>query len=346
VAAYNVLKMDMRKFTTPVLLLLGLVAAPVATRAEMVEEIIAWVNGEIITLMEYEEELQFRIGELYRSHTGEELDREVELLRKKLLMDMIDQRMLSQQAQALGYDTGKLGDWLLEKFMRTNNISDSEELAKILEQQGMNLEQTKKQLLNQGLPGQVIQSEVYNRVSVGDRELEAFYQEHPDLFRVAGEVTLREIVLLADTEEKRNEVRPRAQQVWQRATSGEDFAELAREVSEAGTSESGGVFGPLQKSDLAEMLVEPAFMLPQGSVSDMMETPYGFHIIKVDSRIEDRVKSLEEVREPLRKQLKEQKFQQEFQVFMEQVRAESEWCIKPKHKELLSVPLPPPCERL
>ncbi len=55
--------------------------------------------------------------------------------------------------------------------MRSNNISNPDELAKILEQQGMTLEETKKHLLDNGLPDQVIQSEVYNRVPVGDREL-------------------------------------------------------------------------------------------------------------------------------------------------------------------------------
>ena len=345
-AVYNAVKMLVLRFTTPVLLLAGLLVVPVATRAEMVEEIIGWVNGEIITLLDYEEELEYRMGDLYRSLAGEELDREVELTRKTLLMDLIDEKMLFHQAQALGYDTDKLADWLLEQFMRSNNISNPEELAKLLEEQGMTLEQTRKQLLDKGLPGQVIQSEVHNRVSVGERELDAFYQKHLDRFRIDGEVTLSEIVLLADNEEQKSELRPRAQEIWRRVDSGEDFGELAREFSEAGTSENGGRFGPLKKTELAGTLAEPAFMLPEGGVSELMETPYGFHIIKVDSRIDDHLRTMKEVREALRRDLRNQKFQQEYKVFMERVRAESDWCIKPKHKALLSVPPPPPCERL
>ena len=340
------MKMHALRFTTPVLLLVGWLVAPVATRAEMVEEIIGWVNGEIITLLDYEEELEYRMSDLYRRLAGEELDRAVEQARKTLLMDLIDEKILSQQARALGYDIDKLGDWLLEQFMRSNNINSAEELTKLMEQQGLTLEETKKQLLAKGLPGQVIQSEVHNRVSVGERELEAFYQEHLDVFRIDGEVTLREIVLLADKEDIKSELRPRAEEIWQRATSGEDFGELALEYSDAGTSENGGKFGPLKRSELAETLAEPAFMLPEGSVSDLMETPYGFHIIKVDSRIDDHLQTLQEVRDDLRRELRNRKFQQEFDVFIERVRAESEWCVKPKHKELLSVPLPPPCERL
>ncbi len=345
-AVYNAGKMHVLRFMTMVLLLAGLVAAPVATRAEMLEEIIAWVNGEIITLMDYEEELQYRMTDLYRRHTGEELDREVELVRQQLLLGMIDDKILADQAQARGYDTDKLGDWLLDRFMDANNIGNREELSRILKEQGLSIEETKKQLLEQELPGQVIQSEVYNRVSVGDRELEAYYQEHLGSFHVEGEVMLREIVLLADNEEKKTELAPRAEEIWQRASSGEDFAKLALEFSDAGTKENGGLFGPLKRSDLAERLAEFAFVLPEGGISELMETPYGFHIIKVDSRVDDRVRTPEEVRESLRRELREQKAQQEFEVFMKRVRAESEWCIKPEYNKLLSIPPPPPCERL
>ena len=345
-AVYNARKMRVLRFTTPLLLFAGLLAAPTVSRAEMIEEIIAWVNGDIITLMDYQDELQYRTGDLYRRHTGEELDRKLEQLKKTLLMDLIDEKILAHQARAAGYDLDKLGDWLLEQFMRSNNIANPEELTKILEEQGMTLEETRRQLLDKGLPGQVIQSEVYNRVSVGDLELEAYYQENLGTFHIEGEVTLSEIVLLADNESKRDELRPQAQDIWQRASDGEDFAGLARDFSDAGTSENGGQFGPLVRADLAETLAEPAFALPEGSISELMETPYGFHIIKVDSRIDDRVRTPEEVREFLRRELREQKFQQEIQVYLVRVRSESEWCIKPKHKELLSVPLPPPCERL
>lgn len=323
-----------------------LLTTPSATRAELVEEIIAWVNGDIITLLDYQDELQYRTGELYRSHTGEQLDQQVELLQKTLLLELIDEKILGQQAQALGYDTDKLGEWLLEGFMSANNISSPEELEKLLAEQGLDLEETKQQILAKGLPGQVIQSEVYNRVSVGDHELEAYYNDNLDAFQVDGEVVLREIVLLADTDEKKNETRPRAQEIWQRATTEDDFGALAKEFSDAGTSEVGGEFGPLKRSDLSELLVEPAFMLPEGSVSELMETPYGFHILKVETRIDDRVKPLEEVREELRRYLREHKFREELASFMERTRSESEWCVKSKHVELLSVPAPPPCERL
>ena len=77
-----------------------------------------------------------------------------------------------------------------------------------------------------------------------------------------------------------------------------------------------------------------------------METPYGFHIIKVESRIHDHMRSLDDVRDVVRKQLEDSKFKAELEVFLEKARQESEWCVKMKHHELLSIEAPPPCERL
>jgi len=219
-------------------------------------------------------------------------------------------------------------------------------LEAIARRDGMDLDQVKTRLVEMYAPEEVINMEVTKRVSVSDSEVAAFYENNQETFFVEGEVTLREIVLLADNDEKKAERRSSAQEIWQRATSGELFGPLAKEFSDAGTASNGGEFGPLKKSDLSEMLVEAAFTLPIGGVSELMETPYGFHIIKVVSRMEDHTEPLEEVSDRIRNYLRDQKFKTDLEAFLERARAESEWCVKPKHQHLLSVPAPPPCERL
>lgn len=328
------------------LVVVGMLAAPVVTRAEIVEEIVAWVNGEIITSSQYKEEEESRVAEIYRRFSGEELDREVERARQTLLINMIDRKILVHHARALGYDMEKMGDAFLDQFMRQQKIDTREELEEIARRDGMDLEEVKTRLVEMYAPEEVINVEVTNRVSVSDSEVAAFYETNPESFFVEGEVTLREIVLLADNADAKEERRASAQEIWQRASSGELFAPLAKEFSEAGTAANGGEFGPLKRSDLSEALAEPAFSLPIGGVSELMETPYGFHIIKVDSRTEDHMKPLEDVSDRIRNYLRDQKFRTELEAFLERARAESEWCVKPKHQHLLSIPAPPPCERL
>jgi len=210
----------------------------------------------------------------------------------------------------------------------------------------MTVAKVREQLIELYAPQDLIDMEVINRISVSDGEIEGYYAENQELFAVRGDVTLREIVLLADDANGLDARRDEAQQVWQRVSSGEDFGTVAREVSESGTADNGGKFGPLAVDDLSEILSAPAFSLPVGGVSELMETPYGFHVIKVESRIEDHVRSLDDVRSQIRGFLENRKFKTELDVFMQKARAESEWCVKPKHKDLLSVEAPPPCERL
>jgi parvulin-like peptidyl-prolyl isomerase len=199
----------------------------------------------------------------------------------------------------------------------------------------MTIEELRRRLIDNFAPDEVIRYEVASRIAVGDKEVEAYYEEHPDSFAVAGEVTLREIVLLAKSEARRLERRSEAEEIRRRAVAGEDFAELARQFSESGTQENGGLLGPLKRGELTEQLETLAFSLPVGEVSEVVETANGLHIIKVDSRTDDGIAPLEEVREKLRGYLEELKTVDELELFMKKARSEAEWCVKPKYADKL-----------
>lgn len=326
--------------------LFGAIAAAGATHAEIIEEIIAWVNGDIITLSDYNDEEQAILADVYRNFTGVELDRELAQAREQVLQQMIDRKILIHHAEALGLNLEEMGANFLEFFKDQQGIESEDEFQRALEAEGLTRAGVTERLLERYAPEQVIQFEVGARVAVGDREVEEFYQDHLDEFRVEGEVTLREIVLLADTDALKDARREKAVEIRASALAGEDFSDLAKQWSEAGTRENGGLLGPLPREDLSEILADVAFTLPAGEVSDVMETPYGFHIVRVESRIEDRAKTLDEIREDLRKLLENTKYAADVREFLERARKDSEWCVKPKHQNLLSTPAPATCERL
>jgi len=323
-----------------------LIASAAAARAEILEEIIAWVNGEIITRSTYDEEDKARTAEAYRQFSGQELDEQLEQMREQLLLSLVDRKILLHHAKALGYDLDQMAEAFLGSFMSLQGLETVEEVEAMAEQDGMTLGDVKKKLVELYGPDEVIRYEVSNRISISDAEIEAFYTSSAERFLVDGEVTLREIVLLAQDADSKVERRAEAEKTWERASSGEDFASLVSELSEAGTAASGGKLGPLVRTDLSEILVVPAFTLPIGGVSELMETPYGFHIVKVVSRIDEHTKPIDDVRERIREFLQTRKFRTELDAFLEKARLDSEWCVKPKYYELLSVPAPPPCERL
>jgi len=317
--------------------LIGLVCflgSPTVGRSEVVEEIVAVINDDIVTRSDMEEEEQLMIAEAYSRFTGADLDRKVEEIKNNLLMQLIDDKILLAQASAR-YDMEKMADAYFNAFLDQQNIDSEEEAARLLAQEDMTVESFKRRMLEMFAPDELIRIEVRSRVSVSEGEIEEFYNENPTAFIPAPEVTLREIVLLAETDSAKEARRAEAQQVRQRVLDSGDFEAVAREVSDAGTKDAGGLLGPLGEGDLSPQLEELAFSLPIGEVSELMETPYGFHLVKIESRSSTEPQSLEEIRDGLRQHLEQLRFITELNEFMVDARAQAEWCIKEGYRDKL-----------
>lgn len=314
-----------------------------APRAEIVEEIVAWVNGDIITKSELEGEEQSLISDAYRQFTGDELDRKVRQIREGLLMQLVDRKMLLHQAQRF-FDVSKMRQAFYDSFKeqqkQEHNIQTDQDLERQLAAEGMTVEQLKDQLVEMFAPQEIVRLQVGNKISIGDKELEAYYASHAGEFVVPGQVTLREIVFRAETAEARQTRRSELEAVRQRLVAGADFAAVAQEVSESGTKAEGGLLGPLQHGELAPALDGPAWSVPVGELSSVIETEHGLHLLKVEARVDDGPKPLSEVRDVLRRRLEEQKYSGELRTYMEKVRAEAEWCVKPRYKDRVAAEVP------
>lgn len=137
------------------------------------------------------------------------------------------------------------------------------------------------------------------KVQVGDADVQQYYDANRVKFIVPEQVRSRHILFRVPpdaTPEARAEIRARAEQVLARARAGEDFAELAKQNSEDSTAAQGGDLGAVGRGQMVKPFEDAAFALQAGQVSDLVETPFGLHIIKVDSRQEARTKPLDEVR--------------------------------------------------
>jgi len=335
------------KFAFPALVLVGAATYVTPARAELLEEIVAWVNGDIITMTDMEQEEQAMVAEAYKRYTGAELDQNVQAMRQGLLLEMIDRKILLDLARAMFSDLEGVKDTYYQGFKDSQGISDDAEFARMLEQEGMTIESFKLRLLEMYAPEEVLRYEVGNRISVSDEEIESYYQDHPEMFALEDELTVREIVLLADTDAKKDAKRSEAEQVVERARAGEEFAVLALEVSEAGTKAEGGLLGELKRGDLSTQLEEIAFGLGVGEVSDPIETPYGFHILMVEERTVGEQMTLEDTRDRLRRFIEDQKYQEDLTTFRQKMRGQAEWCVKAKYQDRIASSFDPDiCESM
>lgn len=311
-----------------------LLALRAPARAEVLEEIVAKVNDEVITKTDLEGEEQAMTADVYRSFSGPELDRKLAEGKTILLRRMIDRRLLMQRAERMFTELDKMSDSLVEMFLDQQKIKDKAELGRLLASDGLTLDQFKRRLLENYAPEEVLRYEVGGRVAVGDKEVEAYYRDHPDEFVVPAEATVREIVLLTEGADK-EERRRRAEEVRARAVAGEDFAALAKEASQAGTKDNGGLLGTIHKGDIAAELEAAAFSIPVGSVSPVIEMSHGFHLLKVDARTDAASRPLEQVREQVRDQIADRRYAKDLQAFLDKSWNEATIWVNPKYAERL-----------
>lgn len=303
--------------------------------AEVLDEIVAKVNEDIVTKSDLDMEEQGMLQELYQRFSGAELDGQVAKGKKELLRHLIDQRVLTQRAAHL-FDVTKMQDFYLTQFKLQQNIKSDKELEKMLAQQGMTLADLKKRLVDDSAAREVVRAEVAERIAISEKDERAYYDEHIAEFAIPAQATVREIVLksaAADREAKRTQaeaVRARA------AAPGADFAAIASEVSDAGTKKAGGLLGTVKKGDLAAALEKAAFSVPVGEVSSVIEADYGFHIVKVDARIEEGFKPFDDVKPEIEQKLQTGRFSDEYKTYIKKAWSEATIWVSPKYQERLS----------
>ena len=141
-------------------------------------------------------------------------------------------------------------------------------------------------------------AQLSQRAGVSEQDLRAYYNEHIDRFRIQNRARVSHILFktVGKTDAEIEEIHKKAEGVLKKAKSGAKFEDLARQNSEDSTKDAGGDLGWIGQKQTVPEFEQAAFTLPKGSVSDLVKTQYGFHIIKVVDRENARTQSFEEVR--------------------------------------------------
>jgi peptidyl-prolyl cis-trans isomerase D len=146
--------------------------------------------------------------------------------------------------------------------------------------------------------------------TVGDDALRAYYNSHIDDYKVENRVNVEHILFktVGKTDAEVAEIRQKAEDVLKQAKHGANFEDLAKKYSEDdGTKAKGGALGWIVEGQTVAEFQQAAFSLPKGSISDLVKTQYGFHIIKVLDRETAHTKSFEEVRDSILQPFLDQK---------------------------------------
>lgn len=279
---------------------------PLASAADvhLVEEIVAKVNGDIITLSQIEHTRDQISEQAQRQGLGgPQLTAAVQQQEKNALRDQIDQLLLVQRAKDLDLKVDSDITRRIAEIQSESKITDPDKFHDyIREQTGMSYEDFRQQMTNQMLTQKVIGQEIASKVAIPEADLRKYYDEHKKDFVREEQVFLSQILISTEgkTTEQVVAAQKKASDLVTRARKGEKFSDLARDNSDdPATARDGGQLPPYKRGMLVKSIEDVVFAQKKGYVTDPIKTPQGYLILKVDDRYEAGQASFEEVKDQI-----------------------------------------------
>jgi peptidyl-prolyl cis-trans isomerase SurA len=297
-----------------------------AAEVNVIEQIVAKVNGDIITRGELEKSRQALEQELKQQNLPP--DKRQQLLKEReadALKDQIDQLLLVQKGKELNINVEAEVTRELADIQLQNKISDPDKFHQwVQEQAGMPFEDVKQQMKNRYLTQRVIRQEVGGRITIPKTELTKYYEEHKNEFVRQEQVFLREILIssVGKTPEQVAAAEKRAKDILARAKKGEKFPELARDTSDADSAKNFGEIGWYKKTDLTPEL-QMLFKQQRGYITDVMKVPNGFLIIKLEEKHAEGLAPFEEVENEITEKLYVPRMQPKVREYLTKLREEA-----------------------
>jgi peptidyl-prolyl cis-trans isomerase SurA len=324
--------MDM-KF--PGVLALGVVCLSLAAAADvgLVEEIIAKVNGDIITRSEVERTKRSMEADLKaQGITGPRLQEALAERIKDALRDRIDQLLLVQKGKEMSINVDPDVSKYIARLQSESKIADPEKFQDYVHQQtGMPFEDYRNDLKNGMLTERVVREEVARRVQVKRDELKQYYEQHKDEFIRNERVFLSEILISTEGKDEAGiaAAEKKAKDVAARATKGEKFVELVRDNSDAASARQGGDIGGFEKGQLLPAIENTVWNQPRGFVAQPIRVGNGFLIIRVNDHHQAGQASFEEVENEIMDKMFTPRMQPAVRKYLTELRTQAFLEIKP-----------------
>ncbi len=294
----------MKKFLPcAVVLALALCGAMPASAQQSPTNVVLTVNDQQV----YAWEIGLEVPRIQQEMIRQGMKPEQEMVIQAAMQRVVDSKLLAQEAKRLKMQPN---DQRVKETMAQieEQAGGRAKLDEALAQRGMTYEMLAASVAESDLVQVFIETTIDPGVAVSPEEVAAYYSEHPEMFQRPEQVHARHILMPtgADaTEATRAEALAKAQAARKRALAGEDFATLAIEVSEGPSAPKGGDLGFLARQQMVAPFADVAFALEVGGISEVVETQFGYHVIKVDEKRPAATMTLDEVREPLTEMLRQ-----------------------------------------
>ena len=323
-----------------VLLVAGLTAAG-TVRAEIIEQILVKVNGEIFTKSDLETRQVAALRQkgqqidLKSDPTNLQLRKALDEITPQIMVEAVDEMLLVQRGKELGY---KLSDeqfkGVLDNIKKENKLENEEQFQAALKAENITMTDLRRNLERSMIVQRVQQNEVMGKIGVSEDEARRYYDSHLNEFTTPQSITLREILVAVPSDGKALNVgvdeaaKTKAEGIRERLTTGaEPFEKLAADVSDAPSKANAGLIGPISLNDLAADLRKMVDAMKQGEVSPVTRMARGYQIYKLEALTTAQTMPFEQAREQISERVFTDKRKAEWQKYLEKLRAQAiiEW---------------------
>jgi len=331
----------MAKHLRPALVAFALVAAGAIGRAEIIEQILVKVNGEIFTKSDLEQRQVTMLRQkgqqfdLKNNPSNEQLRKALDEITPQIMVEAIDEMVVVQRGKELGY---RLSDeqfkGVVDNIRKENTIDTDEQFQAALKAENMTMSDLRRNLERQMIVQRVQQNEVLGKIGVTENEARQYYQSHTKEFTTAPAVTLREIQINVPADARGINVaadeamQARIEEIRTRVTTGgESFEKVAADVSDAPSKANAGLIGPISLEDVNPELRTLIEAMKVGEVSKPIRLARGYQLLKLESLTPAQTMTFEQAREQIGDRVFTDKRKAEFQKYLEKLRGQAiiEW---------------------
>jgi peptidyl-prolyl cis-trans isomerase SurA len=282
-------------------------AAPAVRAQEVVEEIVAIVNDDIITLSDFKTQYDLEVQGLKAQQVSQEqYDKDFAQLKKGLLDKMITELLLLQKAKELGLNVQEQIKGMIEKIKTDNNIASDADLRRAIEQSGMSYETWLKQYEEGTMRMGVLYTEVERSIALEDAEVVQYYKKNPAEFTTPTEYKLNAIYLAGEGRPA-DEIEKLKAAIDAKLKAGTSFTDTAAELSDPPMKDAKGDLGTFKAGELETVLEAPVERLKAGDTTGWINNKNGWYLLKLVERKDSFLRSFDDSRKEVETKLYNQK---------------------------------------
>ncbi len=303
------------------LLLTWIVSPAFAEKTQTSGDKVAVVNGSVISRVSFDREMT-GIRQRFSSMGKPVPVSQLPELEKRVLDNLINIELLYQQSQKTGTkvdeaEVDRQFEAVKKRFPNETEFKNA--IGK------MKLSETiMKSQIRKGIAIQrFLDKKTLGKVEVTEEEIRAYYDSNTNLFKKPEQIRASHILIKVEPgadEKNKAKARKKIENIRQRLVNGEDFGALAKEFSQCPSSAKGGDLKYFGRGQMAKPFEEAAFALKVGELSDVVETRFGYHLIKLTDKRPASTYSYNDIKERIRKNLMQKKMRSEVSKYIQELK--------------------------